>query len=132
MTTKRYSKDGQAGFTLLETLVALSLFALVSAAMVPAFSAQIIHNRRADMKTGAFQAAQVALEDLRRISPETLPTGGAEETRVINSGDREYTVVLTFCADATYCSARSRFITATVTHREEEVYEVSTVFTRLR
>jgi prepilin-type N-terminal cleavage/methylation domain-containing protein len=121
-----------AGFTLIETLVSLLIFSLVTAAMMPAFMSQLKYSHQSKVKTGALSAAQQALDAVRVVNPETLPTGGATTTSTVTAGDYTYSVVLTYCNPDTYCSARSRFITAEVSYQGTELYEVSTVFTRLR
>jgi prepilin-type N-terminal cleavage/methylation domain-containing protein len=121
-----------AGFTLIETLVSLLIFSLVSAAMMPAFFSQLKFSHQSKIKTGAFAAAQRALDAVRVENPETLPSGGATATSTIPAGDYSYDVVLTYCSPSTYCTSRARFITASVSYQGNELYEVSTVYTRLR
>jgi type II secretion system protein I len=122
----------QRGFTMIETLVAMTIFALVSAAMLPAFVSQLRYNHRSELKTGAIQVAQLTLERLRLENPEDMPTLGADEEETVSSGERDYNVTITYCADMTYCGLRSRFVTVSVELNDEELYEVSTIFTRLR
>ncbi len=126
------ARSREAAFTLLETLVALTLFGIVSAAMLPAFLNQLAYTHRSEVRSGAIQVAQIALEELRLQNPEDLPGAGEQLTQTISSGERDYEVTLDFCADPTFCTVRSRFVSATVSLNNEEVYEVSTVYTRLR
>ena len=128
----RIQSRNNAGFTLIETLVALLIFSLVSAAMMPAFLSQLKFSHSSKIRTGAFAAAQRALDEVRVVNPETLPSGGATTTSTISAGDYSYSVVLTYCNPTTYCTTRTRFITATVSYQGNELYEVSTVYTRLR
>jgi len=128
----RQAASSQSGFTLIETLVALVIFSLVSAAMMPAFLSQLKFSHSSKIKTGAMSAAQQALDAVRVVNPETLPSGGATVTSTVNAGDYTYSVVLTYCNPTNYCTSRSRYITAEVSYQGTELYEVSTVYTRLR
>lgn len=133
LISHRLSTSGQErGFTLLETLVALSLFAIVSVSMLPAFIGHLKINQRSELKTGAIQAAQIVLEELRLENPETLPQLGQIENLSVPSAERIYAVEVVYCGVTTHCTTRSRQVDLTVRYQNEVLYEISTVFTRLR
>ena len=121
----------QAGFTLIEMLVAMSLFLMVSALMAPSFVAHLSYTLGAERRTEAVAAAQQVLDELRVLDPATLPTSGTSSQN-ITAGQRTFQVVTTYCSDTTYCSTRSRLIGIDVSFKNEEIYHVETVFTRLQ
>ena len=54
----------EKGFTLMEILVALGLFSIISATMVPAFINHLKFNMSTEIRTGALSAAQIIFDDL--------------------------------------------------------------------
>ena len=124
---------GLRGFTLLEVLVALGMLALVSSAVAPAFLRYMQHNTRMELKSGAIQASQAVLDRLRLIDPSTLPDDGGDATRTVEVGERDFGVDVSYCTLAEYCpSSNTRHIKVEVTYRGEKIYEVQTIYTKLR
>lgn len=122
-----------SGFTLLEVLVALTILALGMTAVAPGFHTQAKFNYRAEIKTAAIQAAQLKLDRLRLLDPMTLPSTGTSNLEAILIGGREFVVESGYCEDSQYCvSNRMRHITVRVYYRDMQVYEIETVYTKLR
>lgn len=121
-----------AGFTLLEVLVAMSIFALFSALISPIYVTHMKHNYMAERKAGAMEAAQLVLDELRLLDPGTLPSSGASAPQTVNAGEFSYTVVRNYCPHPAYCTTRTRDIRLDVNYKGQKLYEVETVFTRLR
>lgn len=122
----------EGGFTLFEVLIAFTLFSLVAGVMAPTFVSQLKFTHSAEVRTGAYAAGAQVLDDLRVQNPETMPTTGTDATRTVVAGKHTFEVTVSYCPVTTYCTARSRQITAAVSYNNQEVYSVTTVFTRLR
>lgn len=75
----RLGNDNQAGFTLIETLVALVVIAMSVAAVLTAFIAVESLNRRARNLTIATQAANQQLETYRNTAYAGIPTGANQD-----------------------------------------------------
>ena len=122
-----------AGFTLIEVMAALGLLAIVIAGMAPAFSSYLKQNYSVEIGTGALEAAQVKLDQLRALDPAALPSSGASAAENINAGSRTYSVVTYYCQTAAYCSsANTRHLRVEVSYRSRNVLGVETVYTKLR
>ena len=123
----------QAAFTLLEVLVSLSIFSIVSAAIGVAFVTHLKVNMQQELRSGAFSAAQQVLDELRVQDPSTMPTSGSDAVRTLIVGDRIYSVAVSYCSPATYCtSSHIRSIHVGVTHAGKSQYQVDTVYSQLR
>jgi Tfp pilus assembly protein PilV len=86
----------QAGFTLIETTIALLLMMIVSVGMAPLFLYATKYNSTAAIRAGALSIAQVKLEQMRSTpfdlcvsSTETLSVGDPK------TGYQTYTVQMT-------------------------------------
>jgi type II secretion system protein I len=122
----------QRGFTLLEALVALAILGIVLAGLLPAFQAFMDANSVSEERSNAVAAAQRVMETLRQEDPASLPSSGTSTVQAIVVGDHEYEVVATYCSNPTYCSTAARHILLEVSFAGNAVYEIETVFTRLR
>lgn len=130
MIGNRHSSS-QRGFTMIEVLVALALFAIVSAVMTASFLGQMSFTLRAEERQGAIAAVTQALDQLRLSDPSTLPTSGSA-TQTVSAGEREYQVVTIYCQNSSLCGSSSRHIVVSATYRNQKIYEAQTVFARLR
>ena len=128
----RQTKCSQAGFTLIEILVALTIFIIASALMAPSFIAHLKYNLGAERRSGAVAAAQEYLDQLRALDPATLPSSGTAAPVLVNAGERTYSVVVKYCLTPAYCTSRSRLIRLEVSFANELMYTVETVFTQLQ
>jgi prepilin-type N-terminal cleavage/methylation domain-containing protein len=120
----------RAGFTLVETVVALSLLAVAIAAMLPALVQAMRANTESEIRTGAVAVAQQEVDNLRAQSG-TWPSSG--QTRAIAAGNGTYQSTLSYqqyCEGAT-CYAGARIVTVEVRHNGKLYYRVQTVFTSL-
>ena len=119
------------GFTLVEMLVALALFAVLSASMTKGLIQFMRLNTEAELKTEATYAAQQALDHIRALNPSSLPsTGSAPDLTYVIDG-RPFKARISFCTETTYCSLSSRHILVTVRYKDELLYSTETVFTEL-
>lgn len=122
-----------SGFTMIEVLVALSLFAIVSAGITPALIHHTRSNTNSVIRTGAIAALQHGMDNLRRMDPSAMPTTGANPSYPLVVGGRTYQVTERFCTDPALCiDADTRQIRIEVTHLAKLYYAAESVFTRLR
>jgi len=125
-----------AGFTLIEVLVALTIMGIISVAMAPSFISHARMNTMSEKKTEAIQAAQMILDGTRIQDMSSLPTSGSATAVSVDIGDRVYEVVVKYCEASQYCpptvSNNTRHITAEVFLDGDEIYELQTVFTKLQ
>ncbi len=121
------------GFTLLEVMIALMIFSIVMGGMVPAFIAQLRQNTLGEIRTEAIAAGQIVIDQLRILDPASLPSSGSDSPRSVTVGTRTYSVIVSYCENATYCATvNNRHITARVSFNNVEYFETQTVFTQLR
>ena len=126
-------KKFDKGFTLIEIMVALVVFGIVMAALPVAFMSHLTYNTRMEKKTGALNAAQQVLDNLRVQDPSTLPISGVVGPQAVSMNDTNYQVLTYFCENSHYCNtSTSRHIRVAVKENNETLYEVQTVFTRLK
>jgi len=125
-------KPWRRGFTLLEVMVAMAIFALVAGAMLPAFLTHLKFNVAAEERNGAMAATRQILEELRLEDPESLPSSGSSGPQDIAAGERSYQVTLYYCRKPLLCSTRSRHLEVEASYRGQILYDVETVFTRLK
>jgi prepilin-type N-terminal cleavage/methylation domain-containing protein len=122
----------QRGFTLIEVLVSLGLFSIITAGVTSTFINHLQYNSVAGYRTGAINAAQQQLDNLRKDDPVTMPTTGVT-TATTTIGGRAFSVVTRYCSNATYCaSASQRHLKVEVSYRGTLLYAVETVYTKLR
>ena len=122
----------ESAFTIMEVLVALALFSIAAIAMARAFASNMRLNTEADIRSGAVEAAQRVLDDLRVIDPSTLPTSG-QVNSTVQIGDRTYSAAVTYCKTSTYCSSTTiRDVYVAITFNSKKYYEAESVYTQLR
>jgi prepilin-type N-terminal cleavage/methylation domain-containing protein len=122
----------EKGFTLLEVMVSLLLFLVVSAIMASSYVGHLKRSTETEVRTLAMGAAQEILDETRLVDPDSLPSSGSTSTTVVVGG-RSFGVESTYCSNATYCaSPANRHIRVRVNFQGVKVFETETVFTRLR
>ncbi len=121
----------QSGFSLVEVLVALGIFAVVTAIMAPSFLYQLSTNTKAELKNGAIAVTQQVLDGIRPIEVASLPTSGFT-TQNISAGDRNFSVKTLYCVNPSWCGTSSRHIMIEVYYRNNKIYGTETIFSQLR
>ena len=124
--------ETQHGFTLLEVLISLAIFSLLTAAFSPAMMSNVNHNQNMQEITNSIHVAQIVMDDLRFENPGDLPLGGQGDTQILEVHGKEYAATPFFCETAAYCDAQTRHIRLEVAYEGEVRYEVETVYTQLR
>lgn len=129
----RVKLSDEAGFTLLEVLASLGIFAIVVGGIPGLFVSYSKYNTMNQMRSEALVAAQEVLDELRLDDPSLMPMSGAGPTEVLSIGNRDYDVTAHYCLTPSYCSTtNNRHITIRVERNGTVFYEAETVFTKLR
>jgi general secretion pathway protein I len=122
MSTRRRAR----GFTLLEVLSAMTLFALVAAAVGTLATASIVHTIQNRHASTAAELAQRELEDLRSLAYADL--AGGTSTEVV--AGQSYTIVTTVTADTPAAGMSRINVEVSWTGPEgSRSYEVDTIYT---
>lgn len=120
------------GFTLVEALFAMAILGVALASILPSFLTFLDTNSLSEERSDAVAAAQLVMEELRERDPASLPTSGSSAVRLVPVGSREFEVVTIFCADSSLCAAARRHVSVEVTFGGRVIYDVSSVFARVR
>lgn len=124
-------KKSNYGFSLIEVIVAMALFTLVSALMAPSFLYHLKTNYNSEVKNGAIAATQQRLDTIRSQDPALLPSSGYD-TQNITFGERTFSVKTLYCRNAAWCSSSARNINVEVSYRNKLIYKAETVFSQLK
>ena len=119
-------------FTLLEVMVSMLIFLVVSATMANAFVSHLKTNTATEVRTGAIEAAQLQLDEHRLADPMTMPNSGSTSA-TITIGGRPFNVVTYYCQNPAFCiSSSTRHLLVKVNYANKQVFQTETVYTRLR
>ena len=122
----------QRGVSIMECLVSMALFLIVTIGIAGGSSAFMRQNTTNEQKGGAIAATQQAFDKLRFQDPATLPMTGIV-TSTVAVGGRNYDVKLSYCETSSYCSSLSlRHVTARTYFRNVKLYQVETVYAQLQ
>ena len=89
---RQTGKKGQAGFTLLETTMALVVMMIGGLGIAAVFSFSIKNNTGARDRAAAIAVAQQELERLRNLQFNDAALNAATTTTTVATGERSYTV----------------------------------------
>lgn len=147
------------GFTLVEALVGMVMFAAAAAGLVPLIIVSRAFSLQSDSRIGAIAISQQVMDTLRQSDVATLPSSGTFTT--LPSGDsiaslpykgKTYSATISYCETNTYCDTATRQIkvkvykdgntTATPTRTcdlsqradqpECPIYQLETIYARLQ
>lgn len=124
--------DGSAGFTLVEALFAMAILGVTLASILPSFLTYLDTNSLSEERSAAVAAAQLVMEELREADPSSLPTSGTSAVRIVPVGNRDFEIQTTFCGDTSLCGAERRHVAVEVSFGGRVIYDVSSVFARVR
>lgn len=153
MTTKinaNLIQKCEGGFTLLESVVGLVMFAAALGGLLPLIMISRVFILQSDSRIGAVAIAQQLMDTLRQRDTALLPSSGTVTS--LPSGDlitslpykgKTYSATITYCETSTYCDASTRHIkvkvyqdgnTSTTPTRSPDipVYQLETVYARLQ
>lgn len=130
--------DKREGFTLLEAMVSLLVLFAMMAGLLPVFMSWRLTTINNTIKTGAIAISQEILDELRQdknistwdqsnTALTVKPSG--ESIEAINYGGKTYNASLTYCAISDYCDTNTRHVTLAVSHNNETIYTIQTVYT---
>ena len=119
------------GFSLIETLVALTITGIAIAIVSESLMVNLKVNRHAEVLFEGAQAAQTVIDDVRFKPIESIPnTGGEGPIRITSNTRRTFDVYLTYCSDEQYCSSPTlRQFDVRVDYQGATIYRTQTVFT---
>jgi type II secretory pathway pseudopilin PulG len=111
MQTKVMGKHN--GFTLVEAMVGLVMFAAALGGLVPLIMVSRAYTLKSDSRIGATAVAQQIMDTLRQQDVAQLPNSGTATTLPTTSQDslaalpykgKIYSATITYCQDKTYCA----------------------------
>jgi type II secretory pathway pseudopilin PulG len=150
------------GFTLLEAMVALIMFAAALGGLVPLIMISRTMALQSDSRIGAIAVAQQVMDSLRQIDATCIPSSGTDITQLpdrscptppASTGSsiaslpykgKIYSATVTYCETATYCDSTTRHIkvkiyqdgnTAATPARVSgttPIYQLETIYARLQ
>jgi type II secretory pathway pseudopilin PulG len=150
MTTNIKQKSIK-GFSLVEAVVGMVMFAAAAAGLVPLIMVSRAFSLQSDSRIGAIAVSQQIMDSLRQIDVVTLPTTGTATT--LPSGDsiaslpykgKTYSATITYCETSTYCDSETRHLkvkvyqdgdtaaTPTRASDAKPVYQLETIYARLQ
>jgi type II secretory pathway pseudopilin PulG len=125
----KVSQKCNKGFTLVEAVVGLVMFAAALAGLIPLIMVSRTMALQSDSRVGAIAVAQQIMDSLRQIDVACIPSSGTDVTKLpdrtcpavpASTGDsiaslpykgKTYSATITYCADNnTYCDATTRQI----------------------
>ena len=127
----------ESGFSLLEAMVSLLVLLAMMAGILPVFMSWRLSTIQNSIKTGAISISQEILDELRQDpnvsgwdssgSQTKMPSG--ESIASIEYEGRTFNASLTYCSNSQFCSTSTRQITLDVSHNNETIYSIETVYT---
>jgi type II secretory pathway pseudopilin PulG len=150
----KQNRQGEAGITLVETMVSLIIFLAVLAGLVPAYVSYRLQSIKNPVRLGAVSVSQQILDEIREVRDvNTLPNDGLAKTTTnpaprntdltnLTAYGKTYSAQVTYCETvpinkSSYCTLNARYIAVKVfqkfnngTVSDNPVYEVSTIYTK--
>jgi type II secretory pathway pseudopilin PulG len=157
--TKLHNKKATStkGFSLLETVIALTTLGICLAYAMPLFLYAKINNSKSDIRTGALIVAQRAFDNIRSkpitstspprndglnnpstgtnpvLQPVNITAPTDSEKLITRAMGRQYQTKVTYCegvdADASICSAKYRKFKVEVSYNGSKVYDLEGTYT---
>lgn len=126
------SLSSQRGVSLMESLVSMALFLIVSVGIAGGSASYMKLNTLNEQKSAAIAATQQALDAVRVTDPATLPTSG-NTSSTVPIGGRNFTVKVSYCENSSYCTSGTvRHLTARTSFRGVQLYQVETIYAQLQ
>ena len=123
----------EEAFTLVEVLFAILMLSILIVGTIPVFQSLSKRNTAMEVRAGGMGAAQQVLDRLRQQDPPLMPTTGSDPVEDLTINNRTYQLTTSYCADTSLCtSINNRHLHISVDYRGEQIFEIETVYTRLR
>jgi prepilin-type N-terminal cleavage/methylation domain-containing protein len=148
------TKASEQGFSLLETMIALTTLGICLAYAMPLFLYAKINNSKSQIRTGALIVAQRTFDNVRQQSMTSLPsndglaspiatnpvllpadvtTPSAAEKLLTNAMGRQYQTKITYCENYTttnpVCGTNYREFKVEVSYNGSTVYDLQGTYT---
>jgi type II secretory pathway pseudopilin PulG len=156
----KQNRQGEAGISLVETMVSLIIFLAVLAGLVPAYVSYRLKSIQNPVRLGAVSVSQQILDEIREVKDvNALPNDGIAKTTAtpstpilpalpalrrntdltnLTAYGKNYSAQVIYCDKPNYCSTNARHIHVLVFQKfnngsvsTNPVYEVSTIYTKL-
>jgi prepilin-type N-terminal cleavage/methylation domain-containing protein len=151
-------KEFSQGFSLIETVIALTTLGICLAYAMPLFLYAKINNSKSEIRTGALIVSQRVFDNIRSKSISTAPyTDGknapvvginpvlqpvnitaptSDEKLLTKAMGRQYQTTVTYCedlnTDPTVCTAQYRKFKVEVSYNGSKVYDLEGTFTEFQ
>ena len=119
------------GFTLIETLVTISVITIGIMGILALMSSVFSVNQKADTQGQAVQLAQREFDALKRTALSYIPATGTADSTVNYTG-RDFIVRKRYCVTAAYCNADQRSVQLDILMGNTVMFTGETVLTELR
>jgi type II secretory pathway pseudopilin PulG len=156
-TDKKNQGSEQAGFTLLETTIALITLGICLAYAMPLFLYAKVNNSRSEIRTGALIVAQRVFDNVRSQPITSLPSNDGttsptvgtnpvsqpvnmnsittQEESLTKAMGRQYQATITYCQNNTnanppVCGTNYRQFQVQVSYRGNNVYDLQGTYTQ--
>jgi prepilin-type N-terminal cleavage/methylation domain-containing protein len=148
----------ERGFSLIETVIALTTLGVCLAYAMPLFLYAKINNSKSEIRTGALIVSQRVFDNIRSKSitnapqtdgknspvagvnpvstPANMTTPTADEVLLTKAMGRQYQTTVTYCedlnTDSTICSDKYRKFKVEVSYNGSKVYDLEGTFTEFQ
>jgi prepilin-type N-terminal cleavage/methylation domain-containing protein len=133
----------EQGFSLIETVIALTTLGVCLAYALPLFLYAKVNNSKSEVRTGALIVSQRVFDDIRSRQIRDLPTSpsvpeiknkntytnGVSDETIVTAMGRDYESKVTYCQVAADCSARYRKFKLEVSRNGSKVYDLEATYT---
>ena len=149
------SRKAQTGFSLIETVIALTTLGICLAYAMPLFLYAKVNNSKSEIRTGALIVSQRVFDKIRSESITSLPSNdGVASASSVNpvsqpvdmnaitdpeklltkAMGRQYRTTVTYCGgvrdDSTVCSDKYRKFKVEVSYNGSKVYDLEGTYTQ--
>jgi prepilin-type N-terminal cleavage/methylation domain-containing protein len=158
--TSPQSRSTEQGFSLIETMIALTTLGVCLAYAMPLFLYAKINNSKSEIRTGALIVSQRVFDNIRSKSfdsmpltdglvgsvasatvaanPETIPANinspSTAEVLITKAMGRQYETKVTYCenytTDKTVCNEKNRKFKVEVKYNGSKVYDLEATYTK--
>ncbi len=136
--TTKAAHQLEQGFSLIETVIALTTLGVCLAYAMPLFLYAKINNSKSEIRTGALIVSQRVFDNIRSKPISGLPTDSSTPTvitdpLIVKAMGRSYQANVTYCEVATDCSSKYRKFKVEIyyngTNNENKVYDLEGTYT---